>query len=92
MPRSPLPQGRKPEYLPHRLDRIFGEINAVLIALAIGLAALDFACFAGLRGAADMRAFLAGEAAARCLAAGPASPAAAPADFPGTGAAAPGNP
>jgi hypothetical protein len=30
------------------LDRLFGDINAFLIALAIGLAVLDFTCFTAL--------------------------------------------
>jgi hypothetical protein len=40
--------------LMRRLDRAFGEINVVLLALAIGLAALDFTCFVTLRGTAEI--------------------------------------
>jgi hypothetical protein len=32
-----------------RLDHVFGEMNAVLLALAIGLAALDTTYFIGTR-------------------------------------------
>jgi hypothetical protein len=32
-----------------RLDRVLGEINIVLLALAIGLAALDATCFVAFR-------------------------------------------
>ncbi|MBO0736974.1 MAG: hypothetical protein J2P48_10455 [Alphaproteobacteria bacterium] len=35
--------------LPRRLDRVFGEINAFLLVLAIGLAVLDVTCFVGLK-------------------------------------------
>jgi hypothetical protein len=35
--------------LAHRLDRAFAEINAFLLALAIGLAMLDIACFTATR-------------------------------------------
>ena len=31
-----------------RLNRIFSEINIVLVAIAIGLAVLDFTCFVAL--------------------------------------------
>jgi len=37
-----------------RLDRIFGELNAFLFAIAIGLAVLDFTCFVTLRASADL--------------------------------------
>lgn len=35
--------------LMHRLDRMFGEINALLIVVALGLAVLDFTCFVAFR-------------------------------------------
>lgn len=35
---------RLPRELVSRLNRIFGEINAALIAIAIGLAVLDYLC------------------------------------------------
>jgi len=34
--------GQRP---PHQLSRVFGEINAALIAIAIGLAVLDYVFF-----------------------------------------------
>ncbi len=40
----------------HRLDRIFGEINAVLVAVVIGLGVLDFTCFVALRALATTEA------------------------------------
>jgi hypothetical protein len=35
--------------LTNRLNRLFGELNAFLLAIVIGLAALDFACFAAMK-------------------------------------------
>lgn len=32
-----------------RLDRVFGELNVFLVAVALGLGALDFVCFVTLR-------------------------------------------
>ena len=83
MQRSPLPKEQPPRHLLHRLDRLFGEGNAFLIVLAIGLATLDFACFTGLRVAAEIQASLAHEAAAGNGVAGPAFPSATSAGFPG---------
>jgi hypothetical protein len=40
---------RSPKALVLRLDRVFGEMNAVLLALAIGLAVLDTTYFIGTR-------------------------------------------
>ena len=37
-----------------RLDRAFGEINVFLLALAIGIAALDVTCFITLRASAEI--------------------------------------
>ena len=37
-----------------RLDRVFADLNAVLVALAIGLAVLDFTCFVGLASFAEI--------------------------------------
>jgi hypothetical protein len=34
---------------------MFGEINAFLLVLAIGLAVLDFTCFVGLKASAQIR-------------------------------------
>lgn len=38
-----------PKPLIQRLDRIFADINAVLLALAIGLAVLDLTCYAAMK-------------------------------------------
>ena len=48
---QPFPnhEGRSRKRLAPRLDRAFAEINAFLLALAVGLAMLDFACFAATR-------------------------------------------
>jgi hypothetical protein len=40
--------GHAPKQLLHRLDRVFGEMNVILLALAIGLAVLDVTCFSAL--------------------------------------------
>jgi hypothetical protein len=37
-----------------RLNRVFGELNVVLLAVAIGLAALDFTCFVSLNASASI--------------------------------------
>ena len=37
-----------------RLNRMLGEINALLTAVAIGLAVLDFTCFLALRVSAEI--------------------------------------
>ena len=37
-----------PLHLLRRLNRVFGELNVVLLAVAIGLAVLDFTCFVSL--------------------------------------------
>ena len=39
----------KPQPLLRRLDRAFGELNVFLLAVALGLGALDFVCFVTLR-------------------------------------------
>jgi len=49
MQRQSRSDDHPPPHSPHRLNRMFGEINAFLLALAIGLAALDFTCFALLK-------------------------------------------
>jgi len=38
-----------------RLDRVLGEINVVLVALAIGLAVLDITCFVAFTANAEIR-------------------------------------
>jgi hypothetical protein len=38
-----------------RLDRALGEINVVLVALAIGLAVLDITCFVAFIGTGEIR-------------------------------------
>jgi len=43
------PENHASKRLIHRLDRIFAEINVVLLALAIGFAMLDLTCFTALR-------------------------------------------
>lgn len=40
----PDPDGRSLTALLRHLDRIFGEINVALLAIAIGLFILDWAC------------------------------------------------
>jgi hypothetical protein len=40
---------RSAKVLVLRLDRVFGEMNAFLLAVAIGLAALDATCFVGTK-------------------------------------------
>lgn len=47
MPR--LPTISSPKTFVRRFDRCIGEINGVLIALAVGLAVLDGTCFTALR-------------------------------------------
>ena len=37
-----------PKPLLRRLDRVFGEMNAVLLAIGIGLATLDATCYLAL--------------------------------------------
>ena len=49
MQRQSRSDDHPPPHSPHRLNRMFGEINAFLLALAIGLAVLDFTCFALLK-------------------------------------------
>ncbi|HVB15329.1 MAG TPA: hypothetical protein VNF04_02230 [Stellaceae bacterium] len=43
------PRRNPPQDLKQRLDRTFGEINAVLLAVALGLAMLDLTAFSALR-------------------------------------------
>ena len=62
MQQPPLREERTSKQLTHRLDRLFGDINAFLIALAIGLAILDFTCFTALRMIAATQASAANEA------------------------------
>jgi hypothetical protein len=38
-----------------RLDRAFSDLNAILLALAIGLALLDFTCFIGMATFSEIR-------------------------------------
>ena len=38
-----------PQPLFRRLDRVLGELNVFLLAIALGLGALDFVCFVTLR-------------------------------------------
>jgi hypothetical protein len=45
----PRHEDRSPKGLVQRLDHAFADINAFLLALAIGLAMLDIACFAATR-------------------------------------------
>jgi hypothetical protein len=40
--------GHAPKQLWQRLDRVFAEMNVILLALAIGLAVLDITCFSAL--------------------------------------------
>ncbi|MBV8118597.1 MAG: hypothetical protein JO081_01505 [Alphaproteobacteria bacterium] len=49
MQRLSQPDDHSPRQSIGRLNRLFGELNASLLAIAIGLAALDFTCFAVLR-------------------------------------------
>ena len=44
---SPNEHPQKP--LAHQLNRVFGEINAVLVAVALGLAVLNASCFVALK-------------------------------------------
>src|SRR6266567_3280464 len=43
-----------PPQLIRRLDRVLGEINAFLVAVAIGLAVLDATCFAALSASTEI--------------------------------------
>ena len=63
MQQPPLREGQTPKHLMHRLDRLFGDMNAFLIVLAIGLAVLDFSCFTALRAAAEIQVYRARAAA-----------------------------
>ena len=47
--RQPSPRDHTPRQLLRRLDRVFREINPILLALAIGLAVLDATCFSVVR-------------------------------------------
>jgi hypothetical protein len=49
MQQSSSRNGHSPRRLLHRLDRVFAEMNVILLALAIGLAVLDVTCFSVLR-------------------------------------------
>lgn len=50
---SPMQHGSSTLLL-RRLNRVFGEVNIVLVAIAIGLAVLDFTCFLTLRASAEI--------------------------------------
>jgi hypothetical protein len=43
-----------PRQAMRRLNRVFGEINVFLLAVAIGLAVLDFTCFVALSASAEI--------------------------------------
>ena len=47
-PPSPTDERSSPSFL-SRLNRMLGDINVFLLAVAIGLATLDFTCFVLLR-------------------------------------------
>ena len=49
MPQPPPRSDHTPKRLSRRLDRVFGEINPILLAMAIGLAVLDATCFSVIR-------------------------------------------
>src|SRR6516165_11068604 len=49
MPQPPPRSDHTPKRLSRRLDRVFGEINPILLAVAIGLAVLDATCFSVIR-------------------------------------------
>jgi hypothetical protein len=46
--------GRALRLLRRQLEHVFGEINVILLAIAIGLAILDYTYFLSLRLAAEM--------------------------------------
>ncbi|MGC2413210.1 MAG: hypothetical protein WA459_11010 [Stellaceae bacterium] len=49
MQQQPWPSNdHPPRHLMRRLNRVFGEINVFLLAVAIGLAVLDLTCFVAL--------------------------------------------
>ena len=48
MQRSSPRDDHSPKQLWQRLDRVFAEMNVILLALAIGLAVLDITCFSAL--------------------------------------------
>jgi hypothetical protein len=50
----PRPDGRPVRQLANCLDRAFSELNAFLLVIVIGLAALDFTCFAALRVSSEL--------------------------------------
>jgi hypothetical protein len=50
----PKPQPPEPRTLLRGLERAAGEINPFLVILALGIAILDFTCYAGLVGSRHM--------------------------------------
>ena len=52
-PLSPLQQNSSTQLI-LRLNRVLGEINVVLIVIAIGLAVLDFTCFVTLTASTEI--------------------------------------
>lgn len=57
---QPFPhhEDRSPKPFVERLDRACAEINAFLLALAIGLAVLDIACFTAISSIAAIKPLL----------------------------------
>jgi hypothetical protein len=53
MPQPPPFGDPRAQFL-RRLDRMLGEINVLLTAVAVGLAVLDFTCFVALRVSAEI--------------------------------------
>jgi hypothetical protein len=49
-----LSEDRSLRPLMRRLNRVFGEINVVLLAIAIGLTELEATCLVALRASAEM--------------------------------------
>ena len=51
---QPSPLGDPRAQFLRRLNRMLGEINVLLTAVAVGLAVLDFTCFLALRLSAEI--------------------------------------
>ena len=51
---QPSPFGDPRAQFLRRLNRMLGEINVLLTAVAVGLAVLDFTCFLALRVSAEI--------------------------------------
>jgi hypothetical protein len=49
MPQPHSHDGRSPKTLIQRLERVAGELNSLLLAVAIGLAVLDITCLIALK-------------------------------------------